>query len=59
MFTNTSVAMLAKTEDLMGPGANERLRRAGYHDGERRPRLRHHWANLTSARHVARRLRDR
>ncbi len=31
------------------PQTAEDLRRAGYHDGERQPRLGHHWANQSSS----------
>lgn len=42
---NTLVAVKATRARVYRPSFTDRLRRAGYADGERQPRIERHWAN--------------
>lgn len=59
MYAHSTVELLARTEELRNTVSADRLRRAGYHDGEPRPRVGHHWANLGAALSPIRRMRQR
>jgi len=39
------VAAKAVRVSVFRPSPDDQLRRAGYADGERTPRVKHHWAN--------------
>lgn len=59
MFSHSNVELLSRTQSLATQEKSERLRRAGYFDGERRPRIDHHWANIGALRSAAERFRSR
>jgi hypothetical protein len=59
MYAQSTVELLTRTDELRNTGKAERLRRAGYYDGEPRPRVGHHWANLGVALSSVRRMRGR
>ncbi len=43
--TTLMAAMLRSKQQSVRGAPEERLRRAGYRDGERRPKIRRHWTN--------------
>jgi len=46
LINSSLMTAILRSQQPKAPGSNEdRLRRAGYRDGEKRPRIRHHWAN--------------
>lgn len=50
MFSTSNTAFSARHgSTTITPKTAADLRRAGYHDGERQPRLGHHWANQPSS----------
>ncbi len=59
MYTDVKASVRDRTEHLTSQAMHDRLHRAGYRDGERRPRHRQHWVNFSSARRLSARLRRR
>lgn len=50
MFSISNIALSTRNDStIISPSTAADLRRAGYHDGERQPRLGHHWANQPSS----------
>lgn len=50
MFSARNLHLSDRHHDVtISPETAADLRRAGYHDGERQPRLGHHWANQPSS----------
>ncbi len=47
--TSNFILATRRDSDSISPETAADLRRAGYHDGERLPRLGHHWANQPSS----------
>lgn len=58
MYTKAKIKskIRERAERLAGHSMAERLRRAGYRDGERRPRYGEHWVNNPTSRRMAVRL---
>ena len=56
MYTHAHATLMARTEGPTSRAMSDRLRHAGYHDGERHPRHRQHWVNYTSIRRMSARL---
>jgi len=59
MYTDVKASVRHQTEHLRNQAMHDRLHRAGYRDGERRPRYRQHWMNFASFRRLSARLRQR
>ena len=61
MYTDAHAhaALMARTDAPTSQTPAAQLHRAGYQDGERRPRHRQHWLNHTSMRRMSARLRKR
>lgn len=59
MYTHAHATLMARTEGPTSRAMSDRLRHAGYHDGERHPRHRQHWVNHSSVRRMSARLRQR
>lgn len=59
MYTRSQVEMFERTHGRPLRSKSDKLRRAGYRDGERRPRHRQHWANDPIASRIGARLRRR
>lgn len=59
MYANSHATLMARTDGPNSQAMSDRLRRAGYQDGERRPRHRQHWVNYTSIRRMSARLQKR
>lgn len=59
MYTDVRTDIRHRTEHLRSQTLPDRMRRAGYKDGERRPRYRQHWLNFSSPRRLSARLRRR
>lgn len=59
MYTHAHATIMARTSGPTSQALSDRMRRAGYQDGERRPRHGQHWVNHTNMRRMSARLRKR
>lgn len=59
MFNSSEYIMFSRGSDVTEITGSDRLRRAGYQDGEREPRVRQHWINHGMPRRLHRRARSR
>lgn len=59
MYTHSHPTLLSRTEDMNMRDLDERLRLAGYQDGERHPRFDQHWVNYARSQRLPAHLRLR